>query len=48
MDMIKKELQSNNNSFELSCVKVEIDEIKSELVNVVFHHLMEIFSEFDC
>lgn len=33
MDMIKKELEDDSNSFELSCVKVEVEEIKSELVN---------------
>lgn len=34
MDVIKKELEGNNNSFELSSVKLEIEEIKNESVNV--------------
>ena len=32
--MIKKKFEDNNNSFELNCVKVEIKQIKKELVNL--------------
>lgn len=36
MDVIKKEVETNNNSFEFNIVKVEIEEIKNELVNCKF------------
>lgn len=32
MDFIKTELQDNNNSFDLSCVEVKLEDIKNELV----------------
>lgn len=37
MDAIKKELEENNSPFDLSCVKVELIQIKHELVKVCFY-----------
>lgn len=36
MDVIKKEEETSNNTFDLNIVKVEIEEIKNKLVNVYF------------